>query len=446
MSLTKREIYMNILERLFQLRQHGVTIKSEAIAGTSTFLTMAYIIFVNPSILSQAGMNTGSVFVATCLVTALACLLTGLLSNYPIAVAPAMALNAYFTYVVVEGLGYSWQSALGAVFISGALFFVIAATPFRRWLIEAIPETMNMAIAAGLGLFIAMLGLHGGGLITTDQHTLLSLGNLASVQTILFFFGFCLIVALDYLNVQGAIVIGILAISIAGIFLGVGHFHGIVALPPSLHNTWMQFSLQGLLSHQGFSVIFAFFLVSLFDSTGTFVGILHQAGLLRRNSSSQQLGRGLLATSLASMVAGVLGTSSCSPYCESASGVRAGGRTGLTSIVVALFFLLALFLSPLAQTIPPCATAAALLFVGCLMIKSFTHFNWDDMTETIPSVITAIMIPLTFSIADGIGLGFISYVIIKLLTGKIKSVHPMLIIWALIFVAYFVDVAKLTVL
>lgn len=432
---------MSLLDRVFSLSSHGVSVKSEAIAGLSTFLTMAYIVFVNPSILGQAGMNVPAVFVATCIVTALGCFLTGVLSNYPIAVAPAMALNAYFTYVVVLGLGYSWQNGLGAVLVSGILFFLIAATPVRRWLIDAIPETMNMAIAAGLGLFIAMLGLHEGGLIRTDSHTLLALGNLHSVTTMLFFLGFCLIAALDYLQVKAAIVIGIVTISVIGLALGHGHFYGLVAMPPSLSSTALQVDFHGLMTHQGFSVVFAFFLVSLFDSTGTFVGILHQAHLFKPGDN-RPLGRGLLATSIASMAGGLLGTSSCSPYCESASGVRAGGRTGLTSVVVAGLFVLSLFFSPLAKTIPSYATASALLFVGCLMIKSFTHFNWDDMTETIPSVITAVLIPLTFSIADGIGVGFISYVLIKLLTGKIKQVHPMLLVWALIFTVYFIDVAQ----
>jgi len=433
---------MQLLERLFQLSKHKVTVKSEIIAGISTFLTMAYIILVNPAILSHANMDPGATFVATCLVTALACFLTGVLSNYPIAVAPAMALNAYFSFVVVQGMGYSWQTALGAVLISGFLFLLIAITPMRRWLIDAIPQTMIMAITAGLGFFIAMIGLHTGGLIQTDKNTLLSLGNVHSVPTILFFLGFCMIVALDYLRVKGAIIIGIIGITVIGLITGNGQFDGIVSAPPSLAPTFLQFNFQGLFTHAGFSVVFAFFLVSLFDSTGTFIGILHQAGLFRSSKKDgKPLARGLLATSIGSMAGGLLGTSSLSPYCESAAGVRAGGRTGLTSVVVSALFLVCLFFSPLTKTIPAYATSSALLFVGCLMIKSFTHFNWENMTETIPSVITAIMIPLTFSISVGIGLGFISYVLIKLMTGKIKEVHPMLMVWALIFIVYFINSA-----
>ena len=431
---------MPFLDRFFQLSKHNVTAKSEAVAGLSTFLTMVYIILVNPVILSYAHMNPGATFLATCLVTAFACFLTGVLSNYPIAVAPAMALNAYFSYVVVQGLGFPWQTALGAVFIAGAVFFLIVVTPLRRWLIDVIPETMNMAIAAGLGLFIAMLGLRSGGLIQSNPHTLLSLGDLHAVTVGLFFLGFCLIAALDYLRVKGAIVIGIIVITVIGFFTGHSHFSGIIAMPSSLSPNFLQLNFHGLWSHQGMAVLFSFFLVSVFDSTGTFVGILHQAGLFRSvKQDGKRLSNGLLSSSIASMAGGLLGTSSCSPYCESAAGIRAGGRTGLTSVVVSALFLLSVFFSPLAKTIPPYATASALLFVGCLMIKSFTRFNWDDMTDTIPSVLTAIMIPLTFSIADGMGLGFISYVLIKLVTGKIKSVHPMLVIWALIFFAYFMS-------
>lgn len=255
---------------------------------------------------------------------------------------------------------------------------------------------------------------------------------------ILFFVGFCLIAALDYLGFKSAIIIGILSITVVGTLSGNTQFDGVLSVPPSISPTFLQLNFHALNSIQGLSVIFAFFLISLFDSTGTFIGILHMAGLFRSaKQDGKQLSRGLVATSVASMAGSVLGTSSCSPYCESASGVRAGARTGLSSVVISFLFLCCLFLSPLAKTIPPYATASALLFVGCLMIKSFTHFNWEDMTETVPSVITAIMIPLTFSIAVGIGLGFISYVLIKLITGKIKEVHPILMVWAIIFVVYF---------
>ncbi len=426
-----------MFERLFQLSHYDTHIKTECMAGLATFLTMAYIVLVNPVILGDAGIDGGACFVATCLVTALGCILSGLLSNYPVAIAPGMALNAYFSYVIVQGMGVTWQVALGAVFISGLLFLLIAVTPFRRWLIQAIPETMNMAIAAGLGLFIAMLALRSGGMIVASKSTLIQLGNLHSIPTLSFFLGFCLIVILDYLKVPAAIIIGILVITVVDVLLGYSHFAGVVALPPSLLPTLGQLQLHDLWSHQGVAIIFSFLLVAVFDSTGTFIGILHQAGLYGCDNRVKRLSGGLVGASVSTIAGSLLGTSSTSAYCESAAGVRAGGRTGLTAVVVGCLFLLLLFFSPLVSTIPNQAAAAALLFVGCLMMRSFTHFNWSDMTDTVPSVVTAFMIPFSFSIADGIGLGFISYVIIKVCTGKWRQIHPMLFILALVFVGYF---------
>ncbi|MDF1796431.1 MAG: NCS2 family permease [Coxiellaceae bacterium] len=426
-----------MFERLFQLSNYDTTVKTEFLAGVATFLTMAYIVLVNPVILSAAGVNAGACFVATCVVTAVGCIISGFLSNYPVAIAPGMALNAYFSYVIVQGMGLSWQVALGAVFISGLLFLLIAITPLRRWLIKAIPETMNMAIAAGLGLFIAMLALRSGGMIVGNKATLITLGNLHSIPTLLFFLGFCLIVILDYLKVPAAIIIGILAVTVVSMLCGYSHFSGIFALPPSLAPTLDQFQTHALWNHKGLAVIFSFLLVAVFDSTGTFIGILHQAGLYNCDNRVKRVSGGLVGASASTILGAILGTSSTSAYCESAAGVRVGGRTGLTVIVVGVLFLLMLFFSPLVKTIPTQAAAAALLFVGCLMMRSFTHFNWNDMTDTIPSVITAFMIPFSFSIADGIGIGFISYVIIKSCTGKWRQIHPMLFILALIFVGYF---------
>ncbi|MDF1760868.1 MAG: NCS2 family permease [Coxiellaceae bacterium] len=428
-----------MFERLFQLSHYDTTIKTEFLAGLATFLTMAYIVLVNPVILGAAGVDAGACFVATCVVTAVGCIVSGLLSNYPVAIAPGMALNAYFSYVIVQGMGLSWQVALGAVFISGLLFLLIAITPLRRWLIKAIPETMNMAIAAGLGLFIAMLALRSGGMIVGNKATLIALGNLHSIPTLLFFLGFCLIVILDYLKVPAALIIGILAVTVVSILCGYSHFSGVLALPPSVASTFNQFQTHALWNHQGLAIIFSFLLVAVFDSTGTFIGILHQAGLYGCDDRIKRLSGGLVGASVSTILGAVLGTSSTSAYCESAAGVRSGGRTGLTVIVVGVFFLLLLFFSPLIKTIPTQAAAAALLFVGCLMMRSFTHFNWSDMTDTIPSVITAFMIPFSFSIADGIGLGFISYVIIKSCTGKWRQIHPMLFVLTLIFVGYFIS-------
>lgn len=426
-----------MIEKWFRLSEYGTTVETECSAGITTFLTMVYIVLVNPAILSASGIDSGACFVATCLVAIIGCLLSGLMSNYPVAIAPGMALNAYFSYVIVQHLGYSWQVALGAVFVASVIFLIVSITPLRRWLINAIPETMNMAIAAGLGLFIAMLALKTGGLIKSDSATLLTMGDLRSPSTLLFFFTFCFIVVLDYFEVKGALIIGILLSTLVGLLIGVTHYDGIIALPPSLKPTFMHMQFAPLWSNQGFSIIFSFLLVAVFDCAGTFIGVLDQAGLYRCGNHVSRLSRGLFAASFASIIGAVLGTSSVSAYSESAAGVRAGARTGLSTLVVGALFVLTLFFSPLAKTIPTSAVAAAMLFVACLMMKSFTHFVWDDMTDTIPSVVTAFMIPFSFSIADGIGAGFISYVLIKLATKRYRDIHPALYVLVVIFIAYF---------
>ncbi len=426
-----------MFERLFKLSQYDTSIKTEWTAGATTFLTMVYIVLVNPAILSASGIDSGACFVATCLVTILACLVSGLLSNYPVAIAPGMALNAYFSYVIVQHLGFSWQVALGGVFVASALFLLVSVTPLRRWLIAAIPETMNMAIAAGLGLFIAMLALKTGGLIHSDSATISTLGNLHSPATLLFFFTFCLIVVLDYFQVKAALIIGIFVSTVVALLVGVTKYYGMLSLPPSLAPTFNHMQFAGLWSARGFSVVFSFLLVAVFDCAGTFIGVLEQAGLYRCGNHVNRLSRGLIAASLSGLLGAVFGTSSTSAYSESAAGVRAGARTGLSTVVVAGLFVLTLFFSPLAKTIPTSAVAAAMLFVACLMMKSFTHFVWDDMTDTVPSVVTAFMIPFSFSIADGIGIGFLSYVIIKLATGRYRDIHPALYGLTAIFIAYF---------
>lgn len=424
------------LSHFFRLSEHETTIKTECLAGLTTYLTMAYIVLVVPAVLGDSGMPAGPCFVATCLVTALGCLISGLLANYPIAVAPGIPLVAYFSYVIVQSLGFSWQSALGATFLAGLLFTLISLTAVRRWLIEAIPETLNMGIAAGLGIFIAMLGLKMGGLIRPSQATIVTLGDFHYLPTTFFFLGFCLIVALDFLKVRGSLVIGILVISLLGMLSGFSHYRGFLSAPPSLAPTFMNLDFHGLLNtSKGLSTVLAIFLVTLFDTTGTLIGILHQADLYQKRR--YQLFKGLLAASLSSMVSGLLGASSTSAYCESAAGVKAGGRTGLTSVMVAVLFLLTLFISPLAASIPQYAAAAALLYVGCLMMSSFTLFNWKDLTDSVPSVITALGIPLSFSVSDGLGLGFISYVAIKLFSGQYRTTHPMLYVLALLFMGYF---------
>lgn len=430
--------FAQFLESYFKVKPAGSTLRTECMAGVTSFLTMAYILLVNPSILGSVGMNPGAAFVATCLASALGCFLMAIMANYPIAVAPSMALNAYFAYVIVQGLGYSWQLALGAVFLAGVLFLIMTLFGARQWIIRAIPESLHVAVCAGIGLFIALLALKSAGIVVPNAQTLVSLGNITAMPSLLFILGFCLIVGLDHLRIPGAIIIGILATTLLGLMTHQATFHGFMASPPSLESTWMKFDVHGLWEGQGPAIIFSFFLVALFDGAGTLVGVLQHPTFKKDPHLSTRMTRALTADSIASIAGAALGTSTLAPYIESSSGIRAGGRTGLTSLVVGGFFILALFFSPLADTIPSYATAPALLFVASLMIKSLVHIDWEDLTECVPSVITFLMIPFSFSIADGIGLGFISYCLIKLFCGKVKSLNPMLIGLAIVFAIYFI--------
>ena len=429
---------IHFFENHFKILAAHSSVKTEINAGVTSFLTMAYILLVNPSILGSVGMDPGAAFVATCLASALGCLLMGLMANYPIAVAPSMALNAYFAYVIVGGLGYSWQHALGAVFLAGILFLLMTVLGARQWIIRAIPESLHIGVCAGIGLFIGMLAFKSAGIVVASPQTLVSLGPITSLPAILFLLGFCLIVGLDHLRVPGAIIIGILATTLLGLFTGQTVFHGFMAAPPSLSATWLQFDIHGLWEGNGPAIVFSFFLVALFDAAGTLVGVLQEPLFKNDPHRSLRMSRALAADSIATIAGAALGTSTLAPYIESSAGIRAGGRTGLTSLVVAGFFILALFFSPLADTIPSFATAPALLFVACLMIKSLVHVDWDDLSECIPSMVTFLMIPFSFSIADGIGLGFISYCLIKIFCGKFKDLNPMLVGLSVVFILYFV--------
>ncbi len=426
------------LHRFFKLAENRTSIPQELIAGLTTFLTMAYILFANPAILSGAGMDIQSVFVATCLVSALGCLLIGLLANYPMAIGPGMALNVYFVYTVVQSLGFSWQSALGAVFISGVLFLILSVTHIRRLILEAIPDSLAVAIAAGVGMFIALIALKTAGIIVPNPKTLMSLGSLHSPSGLLFFFGFFLIVVLYHYRVPGAIVLGILATTVLSILLKASVFHGIIALPPAHSQTLFALSFKDLWSEQGIVVIITFLIVALFDSTGTLLSILQYANLGKDPQKMKRISNALTAESMATISGAILGTSSTSVYVESAAGIKAGGNTGLTAVTIAVLFILALFISPLAQTIPSYATAGALLFIACLMMRSLVQINWDDLSESIPSLLTTLMIPFTFSIADGFGLGIIAYVAIKLCCRDFKAIRPTLALLALLFVIYFI--------
>ncbi len=426
----------NVLERLFKLSENKTTFRTEVLAGVTTFLTMCYIIIVNPMILSETGMDHGAVFVATCLAAAIGCLVMGIIANYPIALAPGMGLNAYFTYSVCMGMGVPWQTALAAVFVSGLVFIAISMFKIREAIVNAIPMSLKFAIGGGIGLFLALIALKNSGIIVDNPATLVGLGDLKQPTVLLTLFGFLMIVVLHQFKVRGSIIISILVLTAISTLMGLSEFKGVVGEIPSIAPTFLQMDFDGLFTASLVGVIFVFFLVDLFDSTGTLVGVAHRAGLLQ-DGKLPRLKKALFADSTAIVAGAALGTSSTTPYIESSAGVAAGGRTGLTAVVVGVLFILCLFLAPLAQSVPSFATAPALLFVGVLMIQGITHIEWDDITEAVPAFLTIVFMPFSYSIADGIAMGFISYALIKLCTGKASTVPYMVwivaVLWAIKF-------------
>ena len=425
------------LERFFGLAQRGTDVRTEVTAGVTTFLTMAYIAFVNPQILSDAGMPFDAVFVATCLAAAFSTLVMGLYANYPIALAPGMGLNAFFAYGVVLGMGHPWEVALGAVFVSGVLFLLLSVLPVRRWIVEAIPQGLKLAIAAGIGLFLGVIALRNAGLIQASEATLVTAGELMTPGPLLALLGFCAIAALSARRVPGAAIIGMLGVAAAGLALGVSEWRGIASLPPDPTPTLLALDLAGALQAAMLTVVLTFLIVDLFDTTGTLIGVAHQARLLDDRGRLPHMRRALIADSTGTVAGALLGTSPVTSYIESAAGASAGGRTGLAAVVVAGLFLACLFLAPLAGSIPPYATAAAILYVACLMVRPLVDVDWRDVTESAAAVMTVVAIPLTFSIADGIGLGFLSYVLIKVLAGRRRECSPTLIAVALLFAVKF---------
>lgn len=426
--------YFTMLERLFQLKAHHTTVRTEILAGVTTFLTMAYILFVNPPMLAETGMDLGAVFVATCLAGVIGSLIMGLLANYPIALAPGMGLNAFFTYTVVLTMGYTWQVALGAVFLSGLIFFAMSLFKIREWIINSIPMPLRSAISAGIGLFLALIALKNAGIVVAHPATLVGLGDLSQPGPVLAVLGFFLIVALSYRQVTGAVMIGILLITGLSIGLGLSSLDGIVSMPPSLMPTLMQLDIAGALDVGLVSVIFAFLFVDLFDTSGTLIGVAQRAGLVDNKGQMPKLGKALLADSTATMAGACMGTSTTTSFVESAAGVAAGGRTGLTACVVAALFLLSLFFAPLAAAIPAYATAPALFFVAVLMTEGLAKIDWQDLTVSAPVVVAALTMPLTFSIANGIAFGFISWTVIKLLSGRYRDINTALWILSILFV------------
>ena len=429
-----------MLERLFRIKELKSSVRIEVIAGCTTFLTMAYIIFVNPKILATTGMDPHAVFVATCLAAAIGCATMALWANWPIGMAPGMGLNAFFAFTVVAKLGYSWQQALGAVMISGLIFLLLSVTGLRRRLIDGIPASMRSAIAAGVGLFLAIIAMKSAGIVVGSPATLVTLGDLTSPGVLVSIGGFFVIVALDVYKVPGAILIGILLTTLAAILTGVSHFEGIASMPPSIAPTFLQLDVLGALHGGLLHVVLVMVLVEVFDATGTLIGVAKRAGLLVEGPTHTNpgLSRALMADSTAIVAGSMLGTSSTTAYIESASGVQAGGRTGLTALTIAVLFLLATFLSPLAGSVPAEATAPALLYVAAIMMRELAEVMWDDVTETAPAVLTAITMPFTYSIANGLAVGFVSYAVLKLLTGRAREVHVATWIVAALFVIRFV--------
>ena len=427
-----------MLEKLFKLKEYQTSLKQEVLAGITTFLTMAYIIFVNPSMLANAGMDQGAVFVATCLAAAVGCLVMGLLANYPIALAPGMGLNAFFTYTVVGDMGYSWETALGAVFLSGCCFLILSLVRIREWVVNSIPMSLRMGIAAGIGLFLALIGLRGAGIVVDNPATLVGLGDLTSFHAVMAILGFLLIIAFVHRGYKAAVIMSILAVTILGLLFGDVKYSGIVSMPPSIAPTFMKMDLAGVLDVSMISIVFAFLFVDLFDTSGTLVAVAHRGGFLDQNGRLPRLNRALTADSLATIAGAALGTSTTTSYIESTAGVCAGGRTGLTAVVVGLLFIAALFISPLAGMVPAYATAGTLFYVAILMTSSLLHVEWEDLTEAAPVVVAALIMPFTYSIANGIACGFITYAAIKVLCGRFKDLNVGVVVLALLFIAKFI--------
>ncbi|SDD36860.1 putative MFS transporter, AGZA family, xanthine/uracil permease [Cupriavidus sp. YR651] len=426
----------SLVERLFRLAEHDTNVRTEILAGITTFLTMAYIIFVNPSILGDAGVPKDAVFVATCVAAAIGTLIMGFYANYPIALAPGMGLNAYFAYTVVKGMGLPWEAALGAVFISGCLFLLVTLFRVREMIVNGIPHAIRVAITAGIGLFLAIIALKNAGIVAASPATLVTIGDLHQPPAVMAIIGFFAIVALDRLKVKGAILIGILLTTVLSFLFGGNTFHGVFSAPPSIAPTFLKLDVSAALSIGIVNVVLVFFLVELFDATGTLMGVANRAGLLKAGKM-HRLNKALMADSTAIMAGSLLGTSSTTAYIESASGVQAGGRTGLTAVTVAVLFLACLFIAPLAGTVPAYATAPALLYVSCLMLRELIDIDWSDVTEVVPAVLTALGMPFTYSVANGVAFGFITYAGLKLLTGRAGDVPVMAWIIAAVFLFKF---------
>ena len=429
---------IDMLDSVFKLNVNGTNIKKEVLAGFTTFITMSYIIFVNPQIMSTTGMDFGAVFVGTCLAASIACFIMGFVANWPVGLAPGMGLNAFFTYSVVGEMGYSWETALGAVFLSGVLFFIMSVTPLRKWMIDSIPTNLRIAMASGVGFFIGFIGLKNGGIIVANDATFLSLGDFSNIETLLSVLGFLLIAILTIRNIKGSIIISILIITLLSLTFGLVEFNGVISYPPSLSPVFLHLDIIGAIDVTMISVIASFLFVNLFDTTGTLFGVATRANFIDEKGNITNLDKALKCDSSTSIIGTFFGCAPVTSYVESSSGIEAGGRTGLTAITIGCLFLFSIFLSPLASIVPSYATSGALIYVSFLILSGLQKLDWVDLSELIPSLIIIVMIPLTFSIADGISLGFIAFIVMKIASGNIKSISSGSWFLTLIFVSKFI--------
>lgn len=437
-----------MLERLFNLKEQGTDVSTEIMAGITTFMTMSYIIFVQPAVLGAAGMDPGAVMVATCLSAALGTVLMAFLANYPIALAPGMGQNFYFSYIVVLTLGYSWQETLGAVFIAGLVFILLSTVGLREALMNILPNCLKNSIPVGIGLLIALVGLEWSGMVVSHPITYVTLGDLTSTPTLLSIFGLLVMAILFALRIRGAILIGFLLAAVAGLIIGIIEFKGVFASPPSLAPTLLKLEIPNVfVNPELITVIFVFLFLDIFDTIGTLIGVSQPAGFMV-NGKLPRARQALLSDAVATSAGALLGTSTITSYIESTTGISAGGKTGLTSIVVAILFLLAIFLNPIVQligagheiggiTVYP-VIAPALIIVGCMMFKNIVNIDWEDYSESIPAFLTLLMMPLTFSITEGISFGVISYVLLKVIRGKARKIHWLLYLFAILFVARYI--------
>ena len=421
---------MDLIESIFKLKDNKTSFKKEILAGLATFLTMAYIMVVNPAILSETGMDFDSVFVATILASFIACLLMGFLANWPVALAPGMGLNAFFTYAVVFGMGFTWQQALAAVLCSGILFLIISISPLRAYLINAIPKSLKFGIGAGIGLFLAIIGLKNAGIVVDNPATLVGLGDLKSAPVLLALLTLILMIGLDKLKVPGAIVLSILATTIIGMIVGVAQFQGIVSPIPSMSPTFMQLDFSAMGSSLFLIVVFTILFVDFFDTAGTLTSVANLSGKIDKDGNVENIDKAVFSDSIATIIGSIFGTSSTTSYIESGAGIKEGGKTGLVAVTVGVFFLLCLFLAPLAKTIPAYATGAALVFIATFFCRNLVNLYWDDISEYSPALLAAFIMPLTYSISNGIALAFIVYVLAKVISGKMSDLNPAVLIIA----------------